>query len=240
MVALLLLVLAGAGLVAVLLRQRQRTSAATARASAHHAVQQRLDREHAATAERQRIFQDLHDDLGGKLLDLVYGAESPQQADRAREALQMLRDVVSRARREPGPLNRVLDEIRAEVVQRLVAAKLQLDWQQPELPECQFDQAQVLHLHRIVREAVSNALHHSQAQGLRVRISASSAEQLGAGELSIEITDNGHYAPEHIGDGTGTSGMRQRAAQLHGDISWDEGTLGGTKVLLRVPFRAAG
>lgn len=222
----------------LLLKRQQRSRAGNVRTPPHDDLQQHLDRERAATAERQRIFQDLHDDLGAKLLDLVYGAESPQQADRAREALQILRDVVSRARREPGPLARVLDEIRAEAVQRLAAANLALDWQQTELPEPLFDQAQVLHLHRIVREAVSNALRHSHAQGLRVRISASVADQRAAAELVVEITDDGLYAPAGIGSGTGTSGMRERAAQLQGEIHWDEGTRGGTKVVLRVPLRA--
>ena len=181
--------------------------------------------------ERQRIYQNLHDDLGAKLLDIVYGAESPQQADRAREALQILRDVVSQSARAAGPLPEVLDAVRAEVMQRLSALGLALDWQQSEtLPSPVLDQGRVLHLARIVREAVSNALRHSGTRALRVRVSEL------AGELVLDITDYGHYEPERIGEGQGTSGMRERAAQLQGEISWDEGTQGGTKVLLRFPL----
>ena len=185
--------------------------------------------------ERQRIYQNLHDDLGAKLLDLVYGAESPQQADRAREALQILRDVVSQSSRGAGPLSGLLDTLRAEAAQRLDALSIALDWEQaPDLPDPTLDAARVLHLSRIVREAVSNALRHSQTRGLRVRI-----REL-AGELVLEITDFGHYAPERIGEGQGTAGMRERAADLGGDIHWDEGTQGGTKVVLRFPLAARG
>lgn len=181
--------------------------------------------------ERQRIYQDLHDDLGAKLLDLVYGAESPAQADRAREALQILRDVVSQSARPAGPLPEVLDALRAEAAQRLAALGLALDWQQSEdLPAPVLDQARVLHLARIVREAISNALRHSGTRGLRVRIGEL------AGELVLDITDYGHYAPERIGEGQGTAGMRERATGLGGAIHWDEGTQGGTKVVLRVPL----
>jgi signal transduction histidine kinase len=182
--------------------------------------------------ERQRIYQNLHDDLGAKLLDLVYGAESPQQADRAREALQILRDVVSQSTRAAGPLTEVLDTVRAEAMQRLDALGIAVDWEQAaDLPAIVLDQGRVLHLARIVREAISNALRHSATRALRVRISEL------AGELVLDVTDFGHYTPSRIGEGQGTAGMRERAAELHGEIRWDEGTQGGTKVVLRFPLR---
>lgn len=187
----------------------------------------------ALLRERQRIYQNLHDDLGAKLLDLVYGAETPVQADRAREALQILREVVSQSSRVAGPLPELLDVIRAEVAQRLGALGVALDWQQAApLPTVVLDQARVLHLSRIVREAVSNALRHGQTRALRVRVSEL------AGELVLEITDFGLYDPQRIGAGQGTAGMRERAAELQGDIQWDEATQGGTKVLLRFPLHA--
>lgn len=178
--------------------------------------------------ERERIYKDLHDDIGAKLLQLVHGAESAQQADLARAVLQDLRDVVSRSRRPPAPLLQLLGEIEAEMRQRLAAAGAELVWEQePALPEVALDQAQTLHLIRICRESVSNALRHGEARWLRVR-----AFRIGA-ELMLEITDDGQFQSARIGEGSGTSGMRERAADLGGDIRWNEGTLGGTKVLLR-------
>ena len=182
----------------------------------------------AVQDERERIYKDLHDDVGAKLLQLMHGAESPQQADLARAVLQDLRDVVSRSRRPPAPLLQLLGEIEAEARQRLAAAGAELAWEQePALPEVALDQAQTLHLIRIGREAISNALRHGQARWLRVRVF-----RLGP-ELMLEITDDGRYRPEQIGEGRGTATMRERAAGLGGDIRWDEGTLGGTKVILR-------
>lgn len=178
--------------------------------------------------ERERIYQDLHDDIGAKLLQLVHGAESPQQADLARAVLQDLRDVVSRSRRPPAPLLQLLGEIEAESRQRLAAAGAELVWEQePDLPDLPLDQAQTLHLIRIGREAISNALRHGGAQWLRVRVF-----RVGT-ELVLEITDDGRFAPARIGEGRGTHTMRERAAGLGGDIQWNQGTLGGTKVILR-------
>ena len=92
------------------------------------------------------------------------------------------------------------------------------------------DQAQTLHLIRIGREAISNALRHGQARWLRVRVFRAGPE------LMLEITDDGRYRPEQIGEGRGTATMRERAAGLGGDIRWDAGTIGGTKVILRFPL----
>ena len=181
-----------------------------------------------AAQERERIYKDLHDDLGAKLLQLVHGAETPQQADLARAVLQDLRDVVSRSRRPPAPLLQLLGEIEAETRQRLAAAGAELVWEQEAaLPDLSLDEAQTLHLIRIGREAVSNALRHGAARWLRVR-----AFRAGE-ELMLEITDDGRFPADQIGEGRGTSTMREHAAGLGGDIHWDEGTLGGTKVILR-------
>lgn len=189
----------------------------------------------AIAEERDRIYKDLHDDVGAKLLQLVHGAETPQQADLARAVIQDLRDVVSRSRRPPAPLLQLLGEIEAESRQRLAAAGAELVWEQePGLPDQPLGQAQTLHLIRIGREAISNALRHGGAHWLRVRVCRV------AEELVLEITDDGSFAPTRIGEGRGTATMRERATGLGGDIQWDQGTLGGTKVILRARVFGAG
>jgi signal transduction histidine kinase len=58
-------------------------------------------------------------------------------------------------------------------------------------------------------------------------------------DLVFEVTDDGHFDPTRIGEGRGTRSMQSRAGELHGNISWQAGTLGGTKVLLRFPLPSA-
>ncbi|MGQ0801339.1 MAG: sensor histidine kinase [Pseudomarimonas sp.] len=188
-----------------------------------------------AAEERERIYADLHDDLGARLLELIYSAPDQASGDRARAILQDLRDVVSRSRSDPGTLLDVLASIRSEATQRLNAAGAELNWQAADdLPDPALDQATALHLHRIVREAISNAIRHARARRLRVRVA------LGTGrELMLELTDEGGIEPapaEPANAGTGVSNMRARAQALHGDIRWTAGTLGGTKVLLKAPL----
>lgn len=203
------------------------------------AERESLARAQAIATERERIYGDLHDDLGAKLLGMIHGAENAQQADRARAVLQDLRDVVTRSRGAPGTLGDVLAQIRAEASQRLVAAGIGLAWEEVgELPDPDLDPARTLHLYRIVREAISNVIRHAQAQRLRVRVFVR------GGRLYLDLTDDGSgagvdAAVAAVESGSGLRNMRERAAELAGDIRWSAGTLGGTKVLLGVPLEEA-
>ena len=191
--------------------------------------------ERATATERERIYGDLHDDLGAKLLTLIYRAENPLQADLARSILQDLRDVVTRSRGTPGTLGDVLADIRSEATQRLAAVKIGMVWDEAEnLPDPALDAGRALHLYRIVREAISNVIRHAQAQRLRIRVRASDVE------LRLELTDDGSGAA--VGapvSGSGMRNMRDRANELAGAIHWTPGTEGGTKVLLAMPLEAA-
>jgi len=203
-----------------------------AAAQAQTAERHRLERAQAAAEERERIYNDLHDDIGAKLLNLIYAAEKPAHADLARSVLQDLRDVVTRSRGTPGSLLEVLADIRAESEQRLGALGVGLVWEQEDgLPDPAMDHGQALHLYRIVREAVTNALRHARPASIRIRV------RRAARTLMLDVTDAGGAAGAvEVGAGRGTTGMQERAAELHGSISWTPGTQGGTKVVLQFPL----
>ena len=188
----------------------------------------------AADAERRRLLDDLHDDIGAKLLTLVHSLERPEQADLARSVMQDFRDVVSRNHQDACTLLQALGQIREETDARLEACGGELDWQQDATtPDPDLDERQTLHLFRIVREAVTNALRHGRASRLRMRIGAV------GGELLLDVTDDGPgLAAAGRAQGRGIAGMRNRAEALHGSIGWESGTLGGTKVILRFPLPA--
>ncbi len=213
-------------------RQQRRLRGYSRQWQAQVLEQQQALRARAAAEERERIFRNLHDDLGAKLLQLIYTASTPEQADLARAVLQDVRDVVTRSRGAPGSLLEVLGEIRSEAEQRLRSVDISLDWQQPEdLPDPALDEGQSLHLFRIVREAISNVIRHARAHAIRVRM----ASDLKV--LRLELIDDGiGPTPSQTGAGRGKDNMRARARQLDGDITWKGGTAGGTKVLLSFPL----
>ncbi len=232
-----MLVAAAVGLLAGLLLGAalwRRRSGVAADDNSHHAVDSRLEalqRVEAVAEERERIYADLHDDIGAKLLTLVYQASSPEQADLARSILQDLRDVVSRSRGQPCSLLELLGQLHNEAERRAAAVGITLDWQQlEEIDDCELDEAQNMHLVRIVREGISNVIQHAEASRLRVRLRRFDDE------LSIELADDGSGLSTVARQGRGLENMRQRAAEVEGDINWSPSTAGGTRVVLRVPL----
>lgn len=216
------------------LKRRRRVIDTHHRERDNRSERENVIRAQAIAGERERIYNDLHDDLGASLLQLIYAAPTPQFADAARAILQNLRDVVTRSRGTPGTLGDVLGDIRGEASQRLAAVGISLVWDAAEdLPDPVLETERALHLHRIVREAISNVIRHAQAQQLRIRIRASTDR------LGIELTDDGDRGDhENRPAGTGIRSMRERAGELAAAIDWKTGTQGGTKVLLDLPLSA--
>lgn len=214
----------------MLRRQRglQEQLAALRRQSAENLQHERIQ---AAAEERRRLLADLHDDIGAKLLTLVHSLDDPALADLARALLQDFRDIVSRSNQDACTLLQALGQIREETENRLELHDSLLDWQQDaDLPDPLLDEARVLHLFRILREAITNALRHGHATHIRVR-----AKAIG-GHLLLDITDNGPGLLDRGQPGRGRHSMRQRAHELDGTIDWTAGTQGGTKVVLEVPL----
>ncbi len=199
-----------------------------------HSFEQRrgLELDQAAANERERIYRDLHDDIGAKLLSLVIGAQSPEHADTARAALQDLRDVVSRSGRGPQPLAFLLADWRNEMAGRLAAAGLALEWRQSdELTDPEISPSAALHLGRVLREAVSNVLRHAGA----TRVTVAVAEHNGHIALSVEDDGAGPPLTTHH-QGRGMRNMGARIEQLQGTISWESGQEGGCLLSLLLPL----
>ena len=66
--------------------------------------------------------------------------------------------------------------------------------------------------HRIVQEAVTNALRHAGAGELAV------SARLEAGSLRLEIADDGRGAADLVHGGVGLEGMRERVRLLGGSL----------------------
>ena len=87
-----------------------------------------------------------------------------------------------------------------------------------------------LSAYRIVQEALTNTLKHAQASRARVRLSRR------AGELELEITDDGASSGEASADGHGLIGMRERATLLGGVLETGQEPEGGFAVRARFPL----
>lgn len=196
---------------------------------------QAMLKEQAMLEERERIYQDLHDDVGAKLLTLVYRAQTPNNAELARSALQDLRDVVSCAGVEKIALADAMADFRVECEQRLSDVGIVLVWSDAmSSGSLQLTQPQALNLGRILREAVSNIIRHAHAR--QVIISLQCATDM----LVLEIADDGIGISEKEprSHGRGLANIRKRAAMLGAEVVFQDNTPQGLKLQLKLPKQA--
>lgn len=192
-----------------------------------------LNEQAALAAERERIYRDLHDDVGAKLLGLAISAQRSnhaRDADLALSALQDLRDVVSRSPHAGMRLDHLLADMRAENVQRAQAANIELRWYEQGCEiECTVNPAAAINLSRLLREAVSNVLRHARATQLDIGLAVQ------ADCLVVTVRDDGVGLPETgFKSGRGMEGMLARAKLLGGNIRWEAVSPGGCGVTLQV------
>lgn len=186
-------------------------------------------------SERERIYRDLHDDVGAKLLGLAISAQRadlPREADMARSVLQDLRDVVSRSAQPATPLGDLIADWRAETQQRLHPLDITLNWRIPaeDMPILVSMEA-ALNLSRILREAITNVLRHAQASQIVVDTT------LTQDCLMLSVEDNGAGLPK---DGAkphrGMASMSARAAMLGASLAWHAVEPHGCLVMLKAPL----
>lgn len=140
--------------------------------------------EQAALQERQRIMRDIHDGVGSQLvglLSLVRQAESdrPVLEQHVSSALDELRLAVDSQQPVHGDLTIVLATLRYRLQSRLQAAGIAIVWDVSPLPHLgNLSPQAVLQIQRILLEAFTNVIRHSQAKTVTV-----SASHLGATDL---------------------------------------------------------
>ena len=180
--------------------------------------------------ERQRIAQDLHDDIGARLLTLMYQSPTQEMEDYIRHTLQDLKTLTRGLAATEHLLSHAAAEWKADLTQRLQAAEAQLGW------SVQFDQdlrlsvVQWSALTRVLRELVTNALFHGHASRIDVGM------VLHAGALVLQVVDDGQGRdPTSWAHGLGMGGVRKRVKLLGGRVQWSERVPRGIACEVHVP-----
>lgn len=212
------------------LEARVRTKAAELEGS--YIRMRALEMERVVLDERERIYRDLHDDVGAKLLSLVYRASDAGNADLARSALQDLRDVVSRTGADHYSLDEAVADWRAECEQRLQDAEIRLEWLSAgNMEGVELSQPQAVNTGRVLREAVSNIIRHAEAKEVVIAITCSGRT------LGVEVRDDGIGCPEGpSGMGRGLRNMESRARRLKGSLLRESVEPHGCRVILSLPL----
>lgn len=218
---------------------RQIATAARATALSRALLSSRERLVAATEDERRRLRRDLHDGLGPALSGAVLGigrAQSLLETDLAAARLQLetlrtqVQDAVADVRRlvyglRPPALDELglvaaLDE-QARTLGSITVAG-------PAEPIVLSAAAEVA-AYRIVMEAMTNAVRHARADAVTVDLRVD-------GCLHLEVADDGIGLPDAFRAGVGITSMRERAAELGGDLTVERRTPRGTLVRATVPL----
>jgi len=195
----------------------------------------------AQEAERRRIAQELHDQIGQNLTAVVLelkrlqGHVTADWADTLADAQELARESLGELRRisyelRPAALDDLGLRSALESLATAVARRADIDVAlevAPDLPPLPADVE--LAVYRIAQEALTNAVRHSGCTRLRVRLSAEDDA------VYLRVADDGRGLGELPRSGGGVRGMRERALMIGGRLVLGVSDEGGVEVELSIP-----
>jgi two-component system, NarL family, sensor histidine kinase UhpB len=201
----------------------------------------------AQEAERLRVAQELHDEIGQTLTAVTIQAERAADSDLAL-APEALRRVADAVRDSLDEVRRIARELRPEalddlgLVNALIALCSRVDAQgglrvrrdlQGGLPAMSRETELVIY--RVAQEGLTNALRHAEAATAKVSLKSDSAV------VTLTVSDDGKGMPDELPRTTaGVAGMRERALLVGGHLSIGSRQGQGTEVHLTVPVETDG
>lgn len=186
-------------------------------------------------AERVRMSRELHDGVCNDLLAIQMNIRNGEATDATEALIDGCRESVRRISHELMPPEfayATIDEVAKYYVIKQAQAnsgKIEItysseaegaDWSL--IPD-----SAALDIYRIIQEAVGNAVKHSGAERIDVRM------QLQPHQLSLTVSDNGTFIRSDK-KGLGLESMRRRAAAIGGEINIENTKDGGTVISLTV------
>ncbi|MBM7789676.1 HAMP domain-containing sensor histidine kinase [Tenggerimyces flavus] len=215
---------------------------------AHNSMLDRLEAERAASsgralsaqeAERQRVAQELHDEVGQSLtavlLELKRVADIVPEPVRGvvhevqettRSTLDEVRRIARRLR--PGVLEELglvsaLKALTAEFTTGDLTVDGRFDHQLPSL-----DRESELVLYRVAQEGLTNIARHARARHATVELYRARSG------IDLTVIDDGKGLGRST-EGAGIRGMRERALLVGAHLVLKAGAHGGTELRLRIP-----
>jgi two-component system sensor histidine kinase UhpB len=194
----------------------------------------------AQEAERHRIAQELHDEVGQGLTVVLLGLKQVESRAPA-ELVEELHALRESTRAGLDDVRRVARRLRPGVLEDLgltsALAALATDFSDhsaasvrrsftPGLPALS-PEAEVV-VYRVAQEALTNAARHAEAGEVEL-----SLQRLG-GSVVLEVRDDGRGFTG-LTEGSGLMGMRERAALVRAELSVISQPRRGTTVRLKVP-----
>lgn len=210
-----------------------------------------FEREQALLAERVRIADDMHDDLGAGLSGLKLRSEMALRVEKdperraqleamakgAGELISSMRQIIWAMSADQGSVADLAayasSYARGYCEQHGLSIEVRSE---PDLPEAALTSEQRRNCFLVVKEALHNVVKHAHARQVRLTIQWDNG-------LSIAIEDDGLGLPKHAQDGSGNGlrSMQRRMAGVGGAIVQRNGDpargeLPGARIALHLPL----
>lgn len=190
-------------------------------------------------AERKRIGEDLHDDIGPRLAMLKMQLSNvkrkhPNTAKALDPLLDQFKETISHVRKVSHDLvPNVLYELGlAESIRSIsrsinhmhgLSSTCEIDDDLPEM-----NKKKELAVYRIIQEGVNNAIKHSEASEINIHL------YLEDNHIIAKVTDDGIGMSSKKSDGIGLQNIRKRAEMFDGKLDIQSVENQGTKLLVKL------
>lgn len=202
--------------------------------------------------ERERISRDLHDNIGSQLTYIIssldniaytsakdFGAAEVKSIESlgefTRSTMQQLRETIWTINKDIISVSELKNKIQ-EYTQRILFGNenMVLNFSGAVQNNALLQSSQAINVFRVVQEAVTNCMKHSEATILEIKVDENE------NTLLVEIKDNGkgfckeqNIEPEHFG----FENMKKRAKDMNGILKLTSIVNEGTVVILTIPVK---
>lgn len=179
-----------------------------------------IELDNRANEERSKIYRSLHDDLSSQLISIVHTSKDQKQRNMARQALESLRESIYKASNPALSFSECIDLIHVEAQLRLTSAGKHYSLQKNTELDFELEPGTAYNLTRIVREAISNILRHSNCDHVEFIV------QNLDNEIDIRLKDNGTSRVIESFQSGGLANIRYRAEQIGAELKWQDVAVG--------------
>lgn len=188
--------------------------------------QHELEVANARLTERHQLAHDLHDGLGGMLVSRIAAMEHVPGDIPAESFLLILKDLRDELRTTVNltasqqlgdrSLEALIAPLRHRITHLCESRKISCRWHTEAIAQHPMPFAQSLDVLRVLQEALTNVLKHSQASQIEI------AFRIDAASLQMTVTDNGvgfDATAARQSPGIGLRSLRHRAQRLAGELT---------------------